>query len=214
MNLVYIVEASFENADKHESKLDFYIRVMQGMTGLKTRHFYNNLGSHEGVRYLEIGSWSGSSICSFMKGNKSKCVCIDNWSEFGGPKELFMIHFNEYKGDNDATFIESNCWDVNPSDLGKFNMYMYDGAHDKESHHKALSHFMEALDEEFIYIVDDWNHPPVREGTESALLSNNLEVVYKKEIFTDKNPGAQNGVNINDWHNGIVVYVLRKLSSA
>lgn len=214
MNLVDIVESSFEKADKYESKIDFYIRIMQGMSGLKTRHFYNNLGSHESVRYLEIGSWSGSSICSFMKGNKTRCVCIDNWSEFGGPKDTFMIHFNEYKGENDATFIESNCWDVDPKTLGKFNMYMYDAAHDEESHHKALSYFMECLENEFIYIVDDWNHPPVKEGTEKALLSNNLEVIYKKEIFTDKNPGAQTGVNINDWHNGIVVYVLRKLPNA
>jgi hypothetical protein len=210
MNLVEIVESSFEKAHKYESKIDFYIRLMQGMTGLKTRHFYNNLGSHDCVRYLEIGSWSGSSICSFMKGNKSKCVCIDNWSEFEGPKEIFMLHFNEYKGENDATFIESNCWDVDAKTLGKFNMYMYDAAHDEESHYKALSHFMECLEDEFIYIVDDWNVEHIRKGTEDALLSNNLEVIYKKEFFTDKNPGAQNGVNINDWHNGIVVYVLRK----
>lgn len=214
MSLINIVEKSLERADKCESNLDFYIKTMPGMSGTKTRHFYNNLGSHEGVRYLEIGTWMGSSICSFMFKNKSKCTCIDNWSEFNGPKDLFMVHFNEYKGENDASFIESNCWDVNPSDLGKFNMYMYDGAHDSESHHKALSHFICALDDEFIYIVDDWNHPPVREGTENALLSNNLEIVYKKEIFTDKNPGIQHGIEINDWHNGIVIYVLRKLSSA
>jgi len=214
MNLVEIVESSFEKADKCDSKIDFYIRLMQGMTGLKTRHFYNNLGSHDCIRYLEIGSWTGSSICSFMKGNKTRCVCIDNWSEFEGPKEIFMLHFNEYKGDNDATFIESNCWDVDAKTLGKFNMYMYDAAHDEESHYKALSHFMECLEDEFIYIVDDWNVEHIRKGTEDALLSNNLEVIYKKEVFTDKNPGAQHGVNINDWHNGIVVYVLRKLSNA
>jgi hypothetical protein len=210
MNLVEIVETSLEKAYNNESNIDVYNIVMEGMSGLKTRHFYNNLGSHEGARYLEIGTWVGSSICSFMKGNKSKCVCIDNWSEFGGPKDIFMTHFNEHKGDNDATFIESNCWDVDPKTLGKFNIYMYDGAHDKESHHRALSHFMEALDEEFIYIVDDWNVEHIRQGTEDALISNNLEVIYKKEIFTDRNPGIQKGKLLNDWHNGIVVYVLRK----
>jgi len=210
MNLVEIVETSLEKAYNNESNIDVYNIVMEGMSGLKTRHFYNNLGSHEGARYLEIGTWVGSSICSFMKGNKSKCVCIDNWSEIGGPKDIFMTHFNEHKGDNDATFIESNCWDVDPKTLGKFNIYMYDGAHDKESHHRALSHFMEALDEEFIYIVDDWNVEHIRQGTEDALISNNLEVIYKKEIFTDRNPGIQKGKLLNDWHNGIVVYVLRK----
>ena len=210
MNLVDIVEKSFENADKLESKIDFFIKTMPGMSGIKTRHFYSNLGSHEGVRYLEIGTWAGSSICSFMCGNKSSCVCVDDWSQFNGPKDYFTACFNNYKGENDATFIESDCWNVDPTTLNKFNVYMYDGSHDENSHHKALSHFLPCLEDEFIYIVDDWNHPPVRVGTKRALETNNLDVLYEKEIFTDKNPGVQQGSELNDWHNGIVVYILRK----
>lgn len=32
------------------------------------------------VRYLEIGTWKGSSICSEMSNNKITCTVIDNWS--------------------------------------------------------------------------------------------------------------------------------------
>jgi len=42
--------------------------------------------------------------------NKAKVVCIDNWSLFSGPKELFLHNFNKYKGENDATFIETDCF--------------------------------------------------------------------------------------------------------
>lgn len=212
MNLIDIVETSLAKADKHESKLDNELKKIHGMTGLKTRHFYNNLGSYEGVRYLEIGTWSGSSLCSFMCGNSSTCLGIDNWSEFGGPKHAFYHNFSVYRGNNNAKFIETNCWDLNPNTMGKFNMYMYDGAHDDTSHYLALAHFLPCLDDEFIYIVDDWNHPPVREGTEKAIIDTKLETVYKKEIFTNSNPGIQGGDELNDWHNGIVIYILRKQS--
>ena len=56
-------------------------------------------------------------------------VCIDNWSEFGGPKDEFLTNFNTYKGENDAEFIENDCFKVDVSQLPKFNMYMYDGNH-------------------------------------------------------------------------------------
>ena len=84
------VERAFENAEKGESKITQEIIDMEGMSGIKTRHFYNNLLNRDDARYLEIGTWKGSSICSAMCGNKAKAVCIDNWSQFGGPKTEFI----------------------------------------------------------------------------------------------------------------------------
>jgi hypothetical protein len=99
------VERAFENAEKGESKITQEIINMEGMSGIKTRHFYNNLLNRDDARYLEIGTWKGSSICSAMCGNKAKAVCIDNWSQFGGPKTEFIQNFKKYKGDNYAIFI-------------------------------------------------------------------------------------------------------------
>ena len=100
------VEYAFEKAEKNESKITEGILNMDGMSGKKTRHFYNNLLNKVDARYLEIGTWKGSSVCSAMCGNKGKVICIDNWSEFGGPKDEFLTNFNLYKGENDARFIE------------------------------------------------------------------------------------------------------------
>ena len=60
------------------------------MSGKKTRHFYNNICSMKNSRYLEIGTWKGSTLCSAMCNNKMKCVAIDNWSQFNGPKNEFL----------------------------------------------------------------------------------------------------------------------------
>jgi hypothetical protein len=81
---------------------------------------------------------------------------------------------------------------------------MYDGNHYEESHYKALNHYLNCLDNEFIYLVDDWNMPEVRQGTENSIKDNNLETLYQKEIHT---PGNNPKF---DWHNGIAIFVLKK----
>jgi hypothetical protein len=206
------VETAFEKAENNESKITDGILNMEGMSGKKTRHFYNNLLNKEDARYLEIGTWKGSSVCSAMCGNKAKVVCIDNWSEFGGPKNEFLINFNTYIGDNDARFIEQDCYTVDVSLLPKFNMYMYDGNHTKDSHYKALVHYYDCLDDIFVFIVDDWNWLDVRNGTYESFKRLNLKVRYAREIRTtndDTQPPPGDELR-QKWHNGIYVAILEK----
>jgi beta-1,4-mannosyl-glycoprotein beta-1,4-N-acetylglucosaminyltransferase len=208
IELIENITNSLIKTNQYQSNITQHILSMDGMSGKKTRHFYNNICSMKNARYLEIGTWKGSSICSAMCNNNMKCVCIDNWSEFNGPKDEFIHNFNMYKGNNTARFIESDCWHVNVNDIGTFNIYMYDGNHTETSHYNALHYFLPCLEDEFIYLVDDWNHSPVREGTMMSIINNNLKIKYKKEIFTEYNPGIQR--SYNDWHNGISIFVLQK----
>jgi hypothetical protein len=198
----------FQKAENNISKITDDIINLDGMTGTKTRHFYNNVLSMDDARYLEIGTWKGSSVCSAMFGNKAKVVCIDNWSEFGGPKQEFLSNFNKYKGENDATFIENDCFKVDISSLPKFNVYMYDGNHTDESHFKALTHYYDCLDDTFILIIDDWNCKAVRDGTKNAIEKLNLKVLHKIEIrltYDDSHTSAK-----TTWWNGIYVAILQK----
>ena len=206
-----IVKTAFQNAENNISKITDYIINMEGMSGTKTRHFYNNLLNNDDARYLEIGTWKGSSVCSAMCGNKAKVVCIDNWSEFGGPKDEFLVNFEKFKGDNDAIFIESDCYQVDISTLPKFNIYMYDGNHTNESHYKALLHYYNCLDDVFIFIVDDWNCKDVRDGTNTSIQNLNLKVLYEKEIrMTWDNSHTPIQVASETWWNGIYVAILQK----
>jgi len=203
-----LVETSFQNAENNISKITNDIITMDGMSGTKTRHFYNNLLNTEDARYLEIGTWKGSSVCSAMCGNKAKIVCIDNWSEFGAPKSEFLVNFEKFKGENEAIFIEDDCYKVDVSVLPKFNIYMYDGNHSKENHYKALSHYYNCLDDIFIFIVDDWNWNEVREGTMNSIQKLNLKVLYEKAIrltWDDTTTELS-----NSWWNGIYVAILQK----
>jgi len=206
-----LIETAFSNAENGISKITTEIISMEGMTGTKTRHFYNNLLNIEDARYLEIGSWKGSSICSVMCGNKGKVVCIDNWSEFNGPKNEFLQNFEKYKGDNDATFIERDCFAIDVATLPKFNIYMYDGNHSQESHRMALVHYYNCLDDIFIFIVDDWNWQAVRDGTFQSFQELNLTTLYEKEIrLTWDNSVTPEPELSKNWWNGIYVAILQK----
>jgi len=206
-----LVENAFSNAEKGISKITNEIIKMEGMSGTKTRHFYNNLLNTDDARYLEIGTWKGSSVCSAMCNNKAKVLCIDNWSEFGGPKTEFLENFEKFKGENDATFIENDCFKVDVSKLPKFNIYMYDGNHTNESHYKALLHYYNCLDDIFIFIVDDWNWKDVRDGTMNSIQKLKLNILYQKEIrLTWNNSHTPQPLASKTWHNGIYVAILKK----
>jgi hypothetical protein len=144
-----------------------------------------------------------------MKNNQATVVCIDNWSEFTGPKDEFLVNFNKHNGANQATFIESDCWSMDVHQLPKFNIYMYDGAHDHESRHRVLTHYIDCIQDQFIYIVDDWNWAQVREGTRAAIQELQLQVLYEKEIrLSEEESGYTH--DAATWWNGIYMCVLSK----
>jgi hypothetical protein len=206
-----IVETAFQNAENNISKITDEIIKLPGATGTKTRHFYNNLLNFSDARYLEIGTYKGSSVCSAMYGNKAHVVCIDNWSQGGGPKDEFLTNFNNFKGGNVATFIENNCFTLNVSVLPKFNIYMFDGEHSYNSHYKALQHYYNCLDDIFIFIVDDWNWKDVRNGTKNSIRDLNLKVLYEKEIrLTWDESHTPEPLASTTWWNGIYISILQK----
>jgi hypothetical protein len=202
------LELFFENAENGISKIDKNIKNMEGMSGTKTRHFYNNLLTIENAKYLEIGTWKGSSVCSAMCGNFGSVLCVDNWSEFGGPKDEFLSNFEKYKGNNNARYIESDCFKLDVSNIGKFNIYMYDGNHSYNSHYKSLTYFIDSMDDEFILIVDDWNWFDVQKATMDSISNLKLKILWSKEIKLNND-----GVTTHDkdgWWNGISVFLIKK----
>jgi hypothetical protein len=206
------IDIAFDRAIMEESSISEEIMEMTGMTGQQTRHFYNNMLKMDYARYLEIGTWMGSSVCSAMCGNKATVVCIDNWSEFDGPKEKFIEYFTKYTGENTARFIEADCFKVDVSTLPKFNIFLYDGAHDEESHYKALSHYYDCLDDIFIFIVDDWRWQHVRDATYRAIKELGLTTLYSREVHThlEGMTYRQQSIAKAQWWDGIYVAVLQK----
>jgi hypothetical protein len=196
-----------------------FILNYTGYTGTKTRHFYNNIcniGSESGlvqdVRYLEIGTWTGSSSIAAIYGNSINALFIDNWSQFNGNVNIFTDVMERFKGNNKYYLIESDCWKVNINNIGKFNVYLYDGGHTEHDHFMALDYYIDNMESEFIYIVDDWSWAEVREGTMRGIRENNLEIKYEySKILSDEEvSGMPNHKGKSGWWNGIGIFVLSK----
>jgi hypothetical protein len=196
-----------------DSKLSDDTLKMEGMSGRAYRMLINNLvASVPGARYLEIGSWKGSTACSAMEGNRLRIVCIDNWSEFNGPKDAFMANTARCITRNvQFKFIESDFRTVDYSNIGTFNVYLFDGPHTVEDHFNGVSLPLPALDDEFFFVVDDWNWEGVRRGTIDSIRDAGLSIIYSVEIRTTQDDSHAESVGENSaWHNGYFLAVLGK----
>lgn len=188
------------------SKLNKKAYELEGMSSAKVRMFLNHLHEGQNNRYLEIGVWKGSTFYSALYGNEFEyAVCIDNWSQFGSPKGEFLQNLDELKDKFD--YYDEDCFTF---DLSKFkhnfNVYFFDGPHFEKDQEAALTHYIDCLDDEFIYLCDDWNEEEVKKGTRNAIEKLNLEVLQEWEL-----PSNYNGDRVN-WWNGFYVAYCRKAS--
>ena len=123
------VRDAFSRSLCGEGRLPEEILSMDGMSGRKYRLFINNLVREtEDAHYLEVGVWAGSTLCSAINGNIVRAIAIDNWSEFGGPKNMFIENLEKFRTPQaNVEFIEKDFRRVDFSSLGKFNIYLFDG---------------------------------------------------------------------------------------
>ena len=209
-----ILHKAFMKALALETKLPPVIRDMEGMSGKKYRYFINNLVElSENPRYLEVGSWVGSTACSALYGNSAKALCIDNWSEFGGPREVFLQNINEVivSANIDFSFLESDFRSVDYSHLGKFNIFLFDGPHTEEDQYSGLLLTESALDDVYTFIIDDWNWKAVRMGTFSAIHRCDINVISSIVIRTTQDDTfPEIAHQQSDWHNGYFIAVCKK----
>jgi hypothetical protein len=208
-----ILEQSFLSAMEYDTKLSEQVLNMPGMSGKKYRTLINRLiEKTSDARYLEIGSWKGSTACSAMYGNTVNLICIDNFtftdSNGGFHIDELVDNINNVITDD----IEVNIFDidfrkVDYSAIGKFNVYFYDGPHDEKDQYDGVVLVQPALDDTFTLIVDDWNGPEVQRGTFNAIKNLNLEILCSIEIKVI-DPTESN--EFSDWHFGYFISVLKK----
>lgn len=218
-NILYHIVNSIDKAEKNISKIDINtpegkeILEYKGMTGIKTRHLYNNLSSMSNIKYLEIGTWYGSSSISAMYKNTIRGTFIDNWSQFGGDSNVFRNTIEKFTTPPASyKLIESDCWEVDTNTLGTFNVYLYDGGHTEEDHYKSLTYYINNMEHIFLFIVDDYNWPEVRDGTFKAIQDLKLKIIFRHEIFMspDDLKNMPNHKGNDTWWNGCGIFVLQK----
>jgi Methyltransferase domain len=201
------VQQSVDNAWKHISKLNHQVLEIPGMSSQKVRHFLNNLCSMDGVNFLEIGSWKGSTFVSSLYRNASSiqsAIAIDTFQGGADSEQAFLSNCAKFV-DSKHMVIKSDCF---KTDLKVFtspvNVYFYDAEHRAEDQELAFTYFDSIFDDVFIAVIDDWNWPPVQEGTYKAFSKLNYTILYEVIL-----PARFNG-DLDNWWNGLYVGVIRK----
>lgn len=200
------LKASIEAADIHTSKLCYIndMSIPPGMSGKKVKHLLNNICSKKDTRYLEVGLWQGSTMCSALYNNEIRAIGVDNWSEYSGPREQFFSAIGKFVGKNKLTVAEGNCYEFFSSE--KFNVFFFDGGHSVLDHYRAIAHFGPMMDNEFILIVDDFKSPEVYQGTGMAIADLRYDPIYENFLGAD----APFHEDTENWWNGVYCAVIRK----
>lgn len=214
---VSLVRSALTDAVRAEIDRSRGIYAIDGMSGARYRHFINGLIRGLGsASYLEVGSWMGSTLCAAIHGNTVRALAVDNWSQFGGPKEIFLANVERFRTPGaTVAFLEADFRAVSFRDLASrippFDVYLFDGPHEEIDQYDGLALALPALSDKFIFICDDWNWRQVRAGTMRALADHDLEILYAAEIRTSMDDShGEPRFKESDWHNGYFISVLRK----
>lgn len=206
-----LIHNAIERAVARQSKLtDEALRVPM-LGSLQIRHLLNNLGGMAN-HYMEHGVHKGGSFCSAIFGNELvtatavDCFASDKTNDVDPAQPIFLANVDKFL--HPGTIFElivSDSFDVNPENIvNLIDLYYFDGDHSYESQRKALTHFKSSMDEEFVYVVDDYMLDVVRKGTQDGIKDGGYEVLYERELVTDHEYDNES------WWRGFAVFLLKK----
>jgi hypothetical protein len=178
------------NAILGKGKLPKSVLKLEGMSSSGIRLLLNNLCS-EPTKYLEIGSWKGSTFISAMYKNlNTRGMSIDFHEEYkdGSPlqttPEILKQNCEKHLVSGEKyTLLTKDCFKIKLDAVKQFDTYLYDGGHSYEEQYKALTHYYDSLQDIFYFICDDYNTPHVEKGTQDAIRDLNIQVISEFKLF-------------------------------
>ena len=153
----------------------------------------------EGTCFLNVGVWHGFSLlCAMSENPERKCIGVDNFSEFGGPRDAFLERFKKYKSPNHQFFdmgYEDYFANVHSLPIG---FYFYDGDHGYENQLKGLQIAEPFFAENCLVMVDDTNWDAPRKGTLDFIKNSkhDYEILLDRTTFYNWHPTIWNGLMI------------------
>lgn len=153
----------------------------------------------EECSYTNVGIWYGFTLLSGMICNGNKCcIGIDDFSQFGGPKESFLAQFYASRSDKhlfyEATFrqyFETNL-------ISPIGVYMYDGNHNYDNQLDGLRLAEPFFANGAIVLIDDTNWKEPSQATDDFIKGSRRQykVLFKSVTAHDSHPTFWNGLTL------------------
>jgi Methyltransferase domain len=150
--------------------------------------------------YLNVGVWNGFSLLAGLHRNPGKrCIGIDNFSQFGSPREAFMARFTEYRGPGHEFFDMDYEEYLSTRHEGPIGLYFYDGDHAYEHQLRGLQVAEPFFSDDCMVLVDDANWPEPYDATYDfiARSEREYEIVIDARTASGEHP---------TWWNGLIVF--------
>ncbi len=149
--------------------------------------------------FVNVGVWNGFTLLAGMAGNADKkCIGVDNFSEFGGPREQFLERFGRYKSPqhsfHDMDYREYFA-KVHKDPIG---FYIYDGEHSYENQLMGMQAAEPFFTDDCLILVDDTNFNAARWACFDfvAQSAHDYEILLDRRTSRNEHPTLWNGVMI------------------
>ena len=149
--------------------------------------------------FVNVGLWNGFTFLSgIIDNHELTCVGIDNFSQFGGPRDDFHRRFHRFKGAkhryHDMDYVEY-FEQIHTEPIG---FYIYDGEHSYENQLRGLLVAEPFFADDCIILVDDINWLEPRQATMDFIdqSDNEYEFLLDRTTCGNEHPTWWNGIMV------------------
>lgn len=149
--------------------------------------------------FVNIGIWHGFSFLAGIKNNPNKrCIGVDNFSEFGDPREQFIKRFIALRSSSHHFYDVDYKEYFSNIHAGKIGFYIYDAEHSYENQLEGLRIAERFFSEDCVILVDDTNLDEARQATMDFMVksSNRYQILLDKTTLFNQHPTLWNGIMI------------------
>jgi hypothetical protein len=211
IELIDNVNLCIKTAELEFSKLSKDVLDLDGVSGRKSRLFYNNLLQLFSSRLLHLGNGDKSIIASALYNNNSKVFLIDNYNNNQQEIDNLNSIVEKYRGNNYFRFLNDDFRNIESKKLFKFNIFSFHASIDYDIVRSALSKFIDNMNDTFVVIYNDINWGFIRDAVSKSISDLNLTILFEKEIKLTYNDSHTPMDQAREtWWNGQYIAVVRK----
>lgn len=166
---------------------------------------------HADEVYCEVGCYRGATLCgALLDQPQARAEAVDNFSQFdslGRNHQILLENLRRAGCDRQVQFFDQDFVEYflrrKLHLCPRIGAYFCDGAHDYRSQLMGLLLITPQLADRAVLVVDDANHPPVRQATWDFLAANPAARLIL-EVQTPENgyPDFWNGLQVLAWEAG------------